>query len=272
MIVTYNYLINFSSSSSDKLLIFKNSNQDDSLLNFSTPEILGKYRLGGYLAIGKKHTFRMGRHVVFAINDVSEFAEVIKKNMIKAILFMDERSVKAENDRLIRFCEKQKVKMLILPKVNELSKEKKRYGQLNEVRVEDLLSRDEININMNEVKSLLDERVVMVTGAAGSIGSEICRQLCTFNLKHLLLFDSAETPLHNLRLELAENFPELVFTPILGDIKNKTRVEGIVECFRPEVIFHAAAYKHVPLVEENPCESILTNVYGTRIVADAAVK
>ena len=118
----------------------------------------------------------------------------------------------------------------------------------------------------------LKGKVVLVTGAAGSIGSELCRQLCHFGLKQLVLFDSAETPMHNIRLELEEKFPDVEFTPVMGDIRMIHRVESIYQRFRPHIVFHAAAYKHVPLMEENPCEAVHTNVYGTRNVADMAVK
>ena len=125
---------------------------------------------------------------------------------------------------------------------------------------------------MTEIATSLKGKVVLVTGAAGSIGSELCRQLCTFNLKQLILFDSAETPMHNIRLELEETFPQVEFTPVMGDIRMIDRVESLFLRFQPQYVFHAAAYKHVPLMEENPCEAVHTNVYGTRNVADMAVK
>lgn len=108
---------------------------------------------------------------------------------------------------------------------------------------------------------------VRVTGAAGSIGSELCRQLASFGIKKLILFDNAETPMHNLRLELEERFPKLEFVPVIGDIRLPNRLDFAFRTFHPQVVFHAAAYKHVPLMEENPCEAVLVNVIGTRNVA-----
>lgn len=162
--------------------------------------------------------------------------------------------------------------MLVLPPMDVLGKEKNRLKALPEIRIEDLLGRDEIKINLDEIRESLKGKVVMVTGAAGSIGSELCRQLCTFGLKELILFDSAETPMHNIRLELEEKFPQVHFEPIMGDIRMADRVESVFARFRPQYVFHAAAYKHVPLMEENPCEAVHTNVYGTRLVANMAVK
>ena len=111
----------------------------------------------------------------------------------------------------------------------------------------------------------------MVTGAAGSIGSELCRQLATFGVKELVLYDNAETPMHNLRLELEENYPDLSFVPVIGDVRLLNRLDYAFKKWRPQVVFHAAAYKHVPLMEDNPCEAVLVNVAGSRNVADKCV-
>ena len=162
--------------------------------------------------------------------------------------------------------------MLVLPSIDKLQTGKSQFHFLPEVRIEDLLGRDEIRINMKEIADSLKGKVVLVTGAAGSIGSELCRQLCTFGLKKLILFDSAETPMHNIRLELEEKFPDVRFEPVMGDIRMINRVESVFSRFHPQILFHAAAYKHVPLMEENPCEAVHTNVYGTRNVANMAVK
>ena len=143
------------------------------------------------------------------------------------------------------------------------------YGRM--IRIEDLLGREEIHINLDEIGNLLEGKTVLVTGAAGSIGSEICRQLAHFPIKKLVCFDSAETPMHNLRLELEEKYKELNFVPVIGDVRSPDRVDYVFRNWHPQVVFHAAAYKHVPLMEENPCEAIRTNVFGTRVMADAAV-
>ena len=112
----------------------------------------------------------------------------------------------------------------------------------------------------------------MVTGAAGSIGSELCRQIATFGVKKLILFDNAETPMHNLRLEMEERYPNLTFVPVIGDVRQRARLDFAFRTYRPQVVFHAAAYKHVPLMEENPCEAVLVNVVGSRNVADFCIQ
>ncbi|MDD4116453.1 MAG: nucleoside-diphosphate sugar epimerase/dehydratase, partial [Massilibacteroides sp.] len=272
LIEVYNQLVNVIAASKDHLLILKSNKHDNIFLRSPAPDRIGKYRMAGFLQTGRKESLRVGGYQVYTINNFEEFNALVNKQFIKAVLFMDEHSVKEESERLVLYCEQAKVRMLILPAVNELSQGRLQNRQLPEVRVEDLLSRDEIEINLKEIEYELEDKVVMVTGAAGSIGSEICRQLCTFPIKQLVLFDSAETPMHNLRLELSERFSGLDYVPVLGDVRNNARVEAIMNRYRPQIIFHAAAYKHVPLMEENPCEAVRTNVYGTRIVADSAIK
>lgn len=161
---------------------------------------------------------------------------------------------------------------MLLVETEELHKGEIRPPRLTQVRIEDLLGREEIKINMQNIQRELQGKIVLVTGAAGSIGSEICRQLCTFGLKELVLFDMAETPMHNIRLELEENFPDVKFTPVVGDIRVVPRLRWLMRTYQPQVVFHAAAYKHVPLMEENPCEAVLANVVGTRNLADLAVE
>jgi FlaA1/EpsC-like NDP-sugar epimerase len=140
------------------------------------------------------------------------------------------------------------------------------------VKIEDLLGREEIQISLDAIKANFKDKVVMVTGAAGSIGSELCRQLASFGVKKLVLFDNAETPMHNIRLELEEKFPDLKFVPIIGDVRQGPRVDYAFREHRPQIVFHAAAYKHVPLMEENPCEAIRVNVHGTHTVADKCIE
>lgn len=230
------------------------------------------YQVEGYLRFGKKGSLRIGGYKVYSVKDQLEFNRLINSRNIKAILFTDYQAIREESERLIRYCEKKKVRMLMLPTIDELREGTKTLRNLPDIRIEDLLGRDEIHINTGEIANFLKGKVVMVTGAAGSIGSELCRQLCHFGLKQLVLFDSAETPMHNIRLELEEKFPQVEFTPVMGDVRMVDRVESVFRRFHPQIVFHAAAYKHVPLMEENPCEAVHTNVYGTHNVADMAVK
>lgn len=271
MIVFYSIIVNSVSLNQGKLLIYQGDKSGTFLFDASLSDKL-LYKVCGFLRFGDHTCLRVGKYRIYSIKKQVDFNHLVNRKNIKAVLFTDYHLVKEESERLVRYCEKKKVRMLMLPSVDELKKGKVNFRNLPEVHIENLLGREEICINMTEIATSLKGKVVLVTGAAGSIGSELCRQLCTFNLKQLILFDSAETPMHNIRLELEEKFPQVEFTPVMGDIRMIDRVESVFCRFQPQYVFHAAAYKHVPLMEENPCEAVHTNVYGTRNVADMAVK
>ena len=206
---------------------------------------------------------------VYGFEKSDDIDRLALKLSCSAILFTRMDDVREEKERLIRYCNKIGIKVLILPEVGELGDTP---NVIREVKIEDLLGREEITIAMGEIRSGFAGKVVMVTGAAGSIGSELCRQLAALKVEKLILFDNAETPMHNLRLELEESFPALHFEPVIGDVRSKPRLDFAFRQYRPQVVFHAAAYKHVPLMEENPCEAILVNLAGSRNVADKCIE
>ncbi len=143
---------------------------------------------------------------------------------------------------------------------------------MTEFQIENLLGREPILINTESIRDNLQGKRVMITGAAGSIGSEIVRQISRFNPKELVLCDMAESPLYDLQLELQDSFPGLSFYPVISDVRNRKRMATVFEKYRPDYIYHAAAYKHVPLMEEHPSECVLTNIEGTKNVADLALE
>ena len=208
---------------------------------------------------------------VYYFADEQNFVRFVKKYNINGLLYPSHEEARREKDRLVRFCQENGVKNLVSPPIDVLGDGAKKTV-IREIRIEDLLGREEIRVNTREIAAYFAGKVVMVTGAAGSIGSELCRQLATFGVKHLVLFDNAETPMHELRLELERNFPGLTFTPFIGDVRQKERLRMAFEMYHPRVVFHAAAYKHVPLMEENPCEAVRVNVEGSRLVADFCVE
>ncbi len=204
-------------------------------------------------------------------NDDFLFRIMADKNISK-IIVSPQKMLEIQNSRqLDRFIE-HNVTLLTTPPIDEWNKGDKVKVQLKEIQIEDLLPRDPITINMKEIASNIEGKRVMVTGAAGSIGSEIVRQVAAFNPYCIILIDQAETPLHSMRLELKNNWREVNTKTIIADIVNETRMERIFQEFRPQYIFHAAAYKHVPMMEEDVSESIQTNVRGTKTIADLAVK
>ena len=176
------------------------------------------------------------------------------------------------NDMVNRLIENH-IKIMMVPDAEEWNTNKSlSYAQLKEVNVEDLLPRDKIEIDLESVGNLLTGKRILITGAAGSIGSEIVRQIATFSPAELILIDQAETPLHDIRLMMAREWPAIVAHTLVADIANEKRMDEIFAHHKPEYVFHAAAYKHVPMMENNPYESIENNVYGTQTIADLSVK
>ena len=231
------------------------------------------YNIVGFLTFGqrlKNHSITNYRVYYFEDEDKIRFFK--ERYDIDAVLFSNADEAKDEQERLIRYCVDNDVKVLFAPPIDEVIDGKIMKQSIREIKIEDLLGRPEIKISMNEIIANFQGKTIMVTGSAGSIGSELCRQLATFSIKELILFDNAETPMHNIRLELQERFPELKFTPIIGDVRQVARLDYAFRKFKPQVVFHAAAYKHVPLMEENPCEAVFVNVAGSRNVADKCIE
>jgi len=208
---------------------------------------------------------------IYHFSNEDEFKKLVEQENIKGILFASQLDVHEEQNRLISFCEKNRMKALIAPGIDETNSNNISKG-IRAIKIEDLLGREEIKINMDVIMNDFRNKIILVTGAAGSIGSELCRQIASLGIKQLILFDSAETPLHNIQLELEKKFPELNFIPVIGDVRITARVEMVFKRYLPQIVLHAAAYKHVPLMEQNPCEAVLVNAIGTRNVADMAVE
>ena len=231
------------------------------------------YRVVGFLTYGaapERHLISGFR--VFYFKDEKSIVYLRENVGLEAVLFAKGTEAREEQSRLIQYCVSNKIKVLIAPEIDEVVDGRLMNSPVRKIRIEDLLGRDEIRISMDEIMADFKGKTVMVTGAAGSIGSELCRQLATFGISKLVLYDNSETPMHTLRLELEERFPELKFVPIIGDVRLPQRLDFAFRSHHPQVVFHAAAYKHVPLMEENPCEAIYTNVIGSRYVADTCVR
>lgn len=230
------------------------------------------YRIVGFIERSDRHAkMLLDQHPVFNFCNDKELKELVSHNSIDSILFSKDTDAQQESDGLIEFCINNKIKTLIIPEVDEVE-EGQALLRPRPIKVEDLLGRQEIKISLDEIKAYFKDKVVMVTGAAGSIGSELVRQLATFGVKKLVLYDNAETPMHNLRLELEDKYKDLSFVPIIGDVRQLPRLDFAFRTHKPQVVFHAAAYKHVPLMEDNPCEAVLVNVYGSRNVADKCIE
>lgn len=231
------------------------------------------YKVVGFIAPGsqmKNHT--ISEQPVYNFGNEGDFRKLVERSGVEAILFPTSSLAREEQEHLIRYALACNIKILLSPQIDEVIDGKIMNSSVREIKIEDLLGRNEIKISMEEIIAGFKGRTIMVTGAAGSIGSELCRQLAGFGVSHLVLYDNAETPMHNLRLELEERFPNLKFTPVIGDVRMPARLDFVFRKFHPSVVFHAAAYKHVPLMEENPCEAVLVNVAGSRNVADKCIE
>lgn len=230
-----------------------------------------RYRLRGFIADEPDLYNKLIMGVRVFPNDENLFDILAQKGVKTIIVSPAKRNELKKEENLDRFL-KHNIKLLTAPPLSSWNQRGLESGDIKEIQIEDLLQRDPIQIDIRKVASHLEGKRVMITGAAGSIGSEIMRQVATFNPYKLILVDQAETPLHDIRLELMDKWRNLDAETIVADIANQTRMEAIFEEFRPQYIFHAAAYKHVPMMEDNVSESIQTNVAGTRILADLAVK
>ena len=232
-----------------------------------------RYNVVGFLNYGMNmRGHQLANLPVYYFENIDDLKYLVNHKGIDAILFSTQEDAKVEQMRLISYCTELNVKIYIVPVIDEVVDGKVMRSVVREIKIEDLLGRDEIKISLKEIEANFKGKTILVTGAAGSIGSELCRQLATFGVEHLVMFDNAETPMHNIRLELEERFPKLKFTPIIGDVRIVARLDYVFQAFKPQVVFHAAAYKHVPLMEENPCEAVLVNVCGSRNVTDMCLK
>ena len=205
---------------------------------------------------------------VYGSLEIPALQEDIAANVPDAVIFVSNAALQRESERLAEWCTTSGVQLYVIPNVDQMTP----GATLNitPVKIEDLLERPEIVIETDRIAAQIRGRVIMVTGAAGSIGSEIVRQCCKFEPSRLILLDSAETPMHLIRLEIEEKYPQVPIHPIVADVRNRERCHSIVAEYSPAIIFHAAAYKHVPLMEENPCEAVITNVQGSINMAEIA--
>lgn len=270
LVLVYDLAISRYSTSKTRVLVYGTENKSVALKKRMLSS--KHYHVVGFVNSDKcLKSYAISELPVYYFKDEQNFVRFVKKYNINGLLFPSHEEARREKDRLVRFCQNNGVKNFVSPPIDVLGDGLKKTV-IREIRIEDLLGREEIKINTVELAESFTGKVVLVTGAAGSIGSELCRQLATLGISRLVLFDNAETPMHELRLELERNFPNLKFTPFIGDVRQKERLRMAFVMFQPQVVFHAAAYKHVPLMEENPCEAVRVNVVGSRLVADFCVE
>lgn len=236
-------------------------------------EVPARFKLCGFVSYNQKDS-DMWLLGVKVYEDNDNLLNVIRENHISVILvspLMTEKFTKRTS--LIDGLVNDGVKIMMMPPAEEWDgKSDLSHRQLHEVDIEELLPREKIEVDMDAIGNMLRGKRILITGAAGSIGSEMSRQVAKFNPSELVLVDQAETPMHDVRLYMARNHNDLKVWTIVGSITNKEQMERIFSEHKPEYVFHAAAYKHVPMMEDNPAMAVQNNIFGTRVIADLAVK
>jgi len=204
--------------------------------------------------------------------NIDELPRIIDEYKISDLIIAEKSIPPRQKQRLIDLCFENDVNVLTLPDVKDWINGELSSNQIRKINIEDLLERPEINLDVKQIKKDVLNKTILVTGAAGSIGREIVIQLTKFRPGKIIIFDQAETPLYNLENELAEKYNFRNFEIVIGDVTNKVRVNKLFETFKPQIVYHAAAYKHVPMMENNPSEAVRTNILGTKIIADKSVE
>jgi len=198
--------------------------------------------------------------------------ELLAAQPVESVIISAQKLNAAKKQAIVDICVKYDTKVLSVPPVSNWINGELSFNQIKNIRIEDLLERDVIRLDEEKIKNELSGKTIMITGAAGSIGSELVRQILRYSPKKLVLLDQAESALFDLEIEITEKYPNENFEIAVTDICNEIRMERAFKIFRPEIVYHAAAYKHVPMMENNPSEALYTNIKGTKAVADLAVK
>lgn len=217
----------------------------------------------------KKSGKKLEGITIYSFNNLEE---LLKENNVAHLIISVQNISPERKEEIVETCLKYKTKILNVPPVSSWINGELSFKQIKKIKIEELLERTPIKLDTENIKKQTADKTILITGAAGSIGSEIVRQLSKFNPKKLILVDIAESPLYEIEIELQNIFHLRSFEIIIADIRNKERMETVFKKYSPQVVYHAAAYKHVPMMEYHPMEAIQTNVLGTKILSDLAVK
>lgn len=263
VVFLYYYTMSYSGKKGKNTLVYGIGGHSLALAQWINKSPRNNHLVQGFLVRdGKSRSMRIHDLPVYDLeNDNMDM--FLRKNQILTILYPDYVTARQE-EAFISTCLEKGLEVMVSPPWEGVDAPGQMHVQMKPIQFEDLLGREEIYIDMERIESQVQNKVILITGAAGSIGSEMVRQLAAFNPRSLVLFDLAETPLHNLRLELELKYPNLTFETVIGDVRSVNRLGYVFRKFHPQLVYHAAAYKHVPMMEDNPCEAILVNVLGTK--------
>ena len=268
---TTNAKIDYTPENPEKLLLIGGGYSANDIIKTLNTTLKGKYDIVGIVDDNKK---RKGYSVagVRIIGDRNDIVSICEKYDVDSIFFTIVNIDNKNKKEILEICNKTNAKVKVLPGLRELISEENLYQSLRDVEIEDLLGRDPIELDNNNIKSIINGKIVLVTGGGGSIGEELCRQIMLHNPKQLLMLDIYENNLYDIELELKSKYPNNDICAIIANIRDEQRMNEIFEEYSPEIIFHAAAHKHVPLMENNPTEAIKNNIFGTYNLVNASDK
>ncbi len=271
LLETYAEFVSRYPKSVDRVMIIGAGNAAQTLIReFSShPELHARVECLIDDSPGKLRMYLEGIRVV---GDRNSIVSAAKKYNIDRIIFAIPSAAPEAKREILQLCSKTKCKIQVLPSVFQLVNEDVSVSQLKDVEVQDLLGRPPIQVNLEEIYDYIGGKVVLVTGGGGSIGSELCRQIAKSGPKLLIIFDVYENNLYDIQLELKRSYPNLNLAALVGSVRNTARINSIMEEYHPDIVFHAAAHKHVPLMEDSPNEAVKNNVLGTYKTAIAAAK
>ena len=270
LINLYHRLLRYSNKSDLHALVYGTSEAAISLAIYLVNKNTD-YHIAGFFTRRKEmNNMRIQGLKAYYYPTNQDFEEKVKKHQINCLLFVNNQDLH-KDDELVSLCLKNGISVRIAP-LMEASTTSMANLQMRAIQIEDLLGREEIKISLDKIGYEISNRTIMVTGAAGSIGSELCRQICNFKPRNLVLVDMGETPTYQIDLELRTKYPEQPFTAVISDVRDYDRMDKVISEYQPDIIMHAAAYKHVPLMEQYPCEAVRANIQGTKNMADLAVK
>ena len=263
--------INYTPEDQKKLLIIGGGYSANDIIKTLNTTLKGTYEIIGIIDDNKK---RMGYSVagVRIIGNRHDIERICEKYDVDSIFFSIVNIDNKNKKEILEICNKTQAEVKVLPDLRELITEENLYHSLRNVEIEDLLGREPVELDNNNIKSLINDKIVLVTGGGGSIGEELCRQIMLHNPKQLLMLDIYENNLYNIELELKAKYPNNDIKAIIANIRDEERMFDIFEEFSPEIVFHAAAHKHVPLMENNPTEAIKNNIFGTYNLVNACDK
>jgi len=254
-----------------KAVIYGSGERAIAITNAIDSEIPKKYKLQGFISPTSKSSYNRILNIPI-IAKTRKVSILVRSFGASTLILADDNLSKDEKIEIIEDCLEYNIKVYNLPRLTDINDQKKVASNIRKIKIEDLLERKPIQINNCQISSQIKDKTILISGAAGSIGSEIVWQVAAFNPKKLILLDQAETPLHQISLEISKCNTTAEVISLIADVRNLDCLERIFQDYNPDIIYHAAAYKHVPLMEMNPQQAIFTNVLGSKHMADLALK